>query len=277
MCCPGIRITFREYNGTTLLNTYTVIAPNLGFSSMDKPNAILRGTGPVGKAIHGTWSHPLWNALNATLLRNASSTVSPAGTWALDFGTTPLRGGDNFDVLLVQNANFGFERQMYAPYVYCRTGGDFCDLSGFPFTTAALQIVHGGVTHNFTGKFDAGGFFDANVDNANGTPIFLAAGDKVSGTGVLPYLIPKLTTALDYTTDVMSGQAPANRYMDAWAWDAAAHNWTSIYTHSNSAGVYAADFTGIVDFVSGEPYITEVFFVLPTTGNTTDYYRGIGP
>lgn len=274
---PGYRVTFKEYNGSTLLNTYMTIVPNLAFSSMDKPNAILRGTGPAGKQVQGQWSRELWNAANSVAQRNAVSTVSGAGTWAVDFGTIPIRGGDSFDVLVLQNANFSFGRHMYAPYMYCQTGGDFCELSGLPSTAAAIQIVHGGITRNFTGKFSAFGFFDADPQNADGSPIFIAAGDKVSGTGIVPYLLPNLTTALNYTTDVMSGQAPANRFMDAWVWVAATQTWYEVYTQANSGGVYSADFSGFADLISGEPYMTEVFFVLPITGNTTDYYRGIGP
>ncbi len=274
---PGFRVTFKEYNGSTLLNTYTTIVPKLVFASMDKPHAILRGTGPAGKLLHGQWSRELWNAANSTVHRNAASTVSGAGTWALDFGTIPFRGGDSFDVLVVQNANFSFERHMYAPSMYCRTGSYFCELTGFPSTAAAIQIVHGGVAHNFTGKFNTFGYYEADPQNPDGSPIFVAAGDKVGGTGVVPYLLPNLTTALDYTTDVMSGQAPANRFIEAWVWDAAGRSWYRVYTQANAGGVYSADFSSSVDLVSGAPYITEVYSVLPTTGNATDYYRGIGP
>jgi hypothetical protein len=133
------------------------------------------------------------------------------------------------------------------------------------------------VTHSFPGKFNPFGNFGANLEAPDSSPIFLAVGDKISGTGVAPYVLPTLTTAINYTTNVVSGKAPANRYMEAWVWTPVPYNWYRVYTRSGPTGLYSADFTSQLDLISGEPYVAEAYSVLPTTGNATDYYRAIGP
>ncbi len=276
---PGYTVTFKEYAGTTLLATFKVKVPAIKFSSINKISSIVQGTGPAGKSVTLRWIHDLWDAGHTFVDATKQRTISSSGVWKVDFGTIPLHGSDLLFADVHQNATFTFSVTMTIPATYCMLGSYFCELYGFAFTPAILQIIHGGKTYTFTGEFDKSGYFPVEFRTAAGVPIFLAPYDKISGTGIAQFSLPKLTAVINYTANTVSGKAPPNRYIYSWVFEPNAFSWFSIYTHANSSGVYTADFGTAYgeDLLPTDPYTLEVYLVLPTTGNATDYFEAIVP
>ncbi len=276
---PGYTVTFKEYVGGVLTATFRTKVPNIKFASINKAGAVVSGTGPAGKWARLYWSHEKWDAAQGRTEVYKERWISSSGTWQVDFGTAPIRGGDFLSAYVYAATNFHFTRDMVVPFLYCQLGGNYCEVAGYPFTPATIQVIHGGQTYTFSGTFDAWGYFGASLKTPIGMPILLKAYDKVSGTGVAQYALPNLTTNLNYTADTVTGKAPAYKYFDLWLFDADAHWWSKIYAHSNGAGTYAGNFMTAygVNLLAGHPYIAEVYYVLPSTGNGTDLYRVWGP
>ncbi len=274
---PGYKLTFKVYDTTpTLLGTYAVFAPNIIITTFDKPNAIVGGVGPAGKPYTLFWSHPNLNAANTVTNLSRTGTISAAKQWSKDFGAMKFRGGDEFAILLQQSARFTFLHVQNAPAIYCQLGGNYCTLSGIPFQPAKLSIKHFSYTFTFSGKFDAYGYF-SQVLEIKGNPIFLKAGDRISGTGVADYTLPNLTAAINFNTDVVSGKAPASKYFELWVNDPCSCSWYFIWSRSNSLGNYTGDFASQVDLVPTQAANVEVYYYDPATGNITDYYFSVGP
>ncbi len=276
---PGYTLTFKEYGGTTLLATFKVKVPSVKVTSIAKATSIVQGAGPAGKVVTINWSHDRLDATDSSLSVTKARTISSAGTWKVDFGTVPMRGDDYLGLDLAMNVNFTFSVSTFVPAAYCMLGGNYCEVYGFPRTSASLQIVHGGSTYNFSGRFDSGGTFSAELLNSGGTPIYLGAYDKVSGTAVAQYGLPKLTANINYTADTVTGKAPPYKYLSVWVMPANTGSWLWVYAHSNSSGVYTANFmtTHGLDLVVGDPYTAEVMYRNPATGTATDYYAVYGP
>jgi hypothetical protein len=274
---PGYKLTFKVYDTTpTLLGTFAVFAPSINLTTFDKANAIVGGTGPVGKPYSISWFHPNLDAGNTVKNPSMSGTISSVGKWSKDFGATTFRGGDEFSIFVQQNAQFTFLHTQNAPAIYCQLGSNYCDLSGIPFQPAKLSIIHNGVTYTFLGKFDSCGCFSQVLEN-NGNPIFLKAGDKISGTSVPVYALPNLIAAINFNTDVVSGKAPANRYFELWVGDLCSCNSYFIWSHSNSLGNYSGNFSSQIDLDPAHAVYVEVFYYDSVRGNITDYYRSVGP
>ncbi len=276
---PGYTLTFKEYAGATLLATFKIKVPNIRFTSLDKANSIVQGTGPAGKSISLEWIHYKWDATDSRIDLTKVRTISSAGTWKVDFGTTPIRGDDFLFAVVTSNANFTFSANMWTPATYCTLGGNYCELYGFPFGAASMKIVHGGMTYNFSGKFDEWGTFYVELKTAIGTPISLVPYDKVSGTGVAQYGLPKVTASINYTTDSVTGIAPTNKYFEVWLYPEGTGSSYEIYAHSGATGGYSANFMASdgLNLVAGNPYTVDVFYMLPTTGNCLDAYKVYGP
>lgn len=277
---PGYTLTFKAYDSTPLLlGTFTVVVPSLKFTSINKTAAVVRGTGPVGKTFYSYWTHENWDAGN-TLSTNVKSGVIPAdGAWFKDMSTGSIYGGDYLEVeTLISNlnSNFWFHTSMTAPSIYCEIGGNYCELFGFPFQPAALSIVHAGTTYSFSGKFDSAGSFAVLLENA-GDPIFLKAGDKVSGTNVPAYTLPSLTGTINFSADIVFGKVPANRYFNVWAYTLCSCSSYLVYSSSNGTGNYSSDFFSQVDLLKTGATNIAVYYVDPVTGNMTGFYRSFGP
>lgn len=274
---PGFRAVFKVYNGAVLFGTYQAVAPSIRFTGMDKASSILNAAGPASKPYGAWWYHRLWNSSNGYQQVTKNGTTSAAGTWAVDFGAIPFRGHDSLETWVQTSSNFIFDRYMTVPYIYCEIGYNWCSIYGFASTPAALKIVHAGTAYNFTGKFSAWGYFAAGLENALGEPIFLVPGDSASGTGVASFPLPNLTAGVNYTTNVVYGKAPANKYFNVWTYVLDTGTWEMLYTHSDSLGNYSSNFNGIVDLKPTQPFVAEIYYVNPVTGNTVDFYRSFGP
>ncbi len=276
---PGYTVTFKEYVGGALAATFRIKAPNITFTSLNRSTSVVQGTGSAGKAVTLTWIHQTWGAVPGVVSAVKDRTVSSTGTWRVDFGTIPIRGGDHLAAAVYSSANFIFAADMYVPYIYCTLGGNFCELMGFAFTPATLQILHGGQTYTYSGSFDSSGSFDVEVKTPSGAPVFLVPFDKVSGTGVAQYGLPKLTANLDYAGNNITGKAPAYKYFQVRLYEVKTDAWRVHYTHSNGTGAYTADLGTHygTDLLPGNPYLVGMLFVLPSTGNTTDMIKAYGP
>jgi hypothetical protein len=275
---PGYRVTFKEFSGTgTLVKTYQVFVPAVKFTLIDKTNSIVRGTAPAGKPFKGTWYHRNWNQKNTFINIERNRTTTSTGTWGVDFGTIKIRGNDHLNAIVVMNANFQFDRWMDVPHIYCILGGNYCNISGFAFTPASLKVVHGTSTYNFSGKFGADGYFRAFIETASGNPVFLKTGDKVSGTTIPAFVLPNMSASMTAATDIVSGKAPAQRYFDLWALITSTGTSYKVYSHANSLGNYASNFSSLVDLRSGVPTTFQIFYVHPSTGNAVEYFKAFGP
>ena len=271
---PGYKVTFAEYNGSSLIQSYPSKVPDVEFTAIDKANAVVHGKGQPGKSLVATTVHTNWDAGNTFLQRTVVTTAASTGAWTVDFGKAPLHGNDYLQAELHQNGDFTYRRWMYLPHLFCVLHTNQCDLTGLPSTAATIQIVHGGVLHTFAGTFSTLGFFDGFMTQPNGTPIGMNAGDKVSGTGVAQYPLPKLSvTGLDPVANVVSGHAPANKYFQVWVRQPNTGAQWFVYTHSDTTGAFAADFTSQQDLQSGILYVAWINYIVPAAGSQTAVYN----
>lgn len=276
---PGYTLTYKVYDstGVTLLGTFVTTAPKITFDTINKATSVIGGTAPANKSYSIGWYHRNLDAANSYIYPSMSGMVSAGTQWQIDFGTTPFRGGDYFYIDLNQTANFTFERSLNAPYVYCELGSNYCGIYGMPLQTASITIVHAAVSHTFTGTFSPWGWFSVNLEDANHYPIFLVPGDQVSGTGIPVYVLPNLTVNVNFTTNVVSGLAPANKYFYVEPYDVLTDSWYSAWVHSNASSGYAANFTPSIDLKAGDALAVEVYYRDTVTGNNTYKYVVFGP
>lgn len=274
---PGYTVTFKVYDlGSTLLGTFSIVAPTASFTAINKTSALVRGTGPAGKPYEIDLYHRNWDALDTWTNTTKVGTITSLKTWAKDVSSSTLRGGDVLDFYISPSSSFMFLRSMVVPAIYCQLGSNYCEISGFAFQPAALTILHMGKKYSFTGTFDADGYFSAELQNV-GDPIFLSTGDTISGTGIPAYRLPILKTRVNFSLDIVLGKVPANKYFELWAYTLCSCSSYGVYAHSDAMGSYTGDFYGQVDLIPMDATNIEVLFVDPTTGNTTDYVRSYGP
>ena len=273
----GYKANFRWYSSTgTYLNLYTVTAPKITFSGLDKVNSIARGTAPAGKPFDIYWWHPLLNSTDTGIDGGSWGLVPSTGAWAIDFGTVPFRGGDYLN-MRIKYTNFFVRREFSVPYANCYTGAERgCTIDGYPGTAVSASIKHAGVTHDFAGKFNSSNSFYAEPRKADGSPIFLSAGDTITATGVAAWLIPSLTANINYSTDVISGKAPASKYFQISVRDSN-WNWYGKWVHSDAMGNYATSFASQINLLSTSAYAVEVNYINPGTGNGTRFVKKLVP
>jgi len=275
---PNYRVKFERYSGSTLISTYATQIPMIKYLSANKTTAVVTGKGTGGKSFTAVWEHPALDGPGNYLTVTKTGNVSGSGNWSVDFGTTPMRGDDYVEFKVKQTNNIYVYRSFWLPSVYCGLGDNWCDLYGFPLMDASLSITHGGKTYTFQGKFDNWGWFGVDLLTLKRLPIFLAAGDTISGTGISsPHRLPNLTAIPHPSTDTVTGKAPPNRNFWVWIEIASSGKWYSRWSHSNSLGNYTANYSTSVDILPNQPVTAEVFYKGPTTGNVTVYLYSTGP
>ena len=276
---PGYKLTYVVYDtfGGAVLGNYTTLAPPINVPAINKKTSILTSASSPSKAYSIWWYHDNLNASNSFLAINKTGIIPATGKWSIDFGTVMFRGGDEFDMDVTQNVNFTFTRTYTVPYLYCQLASNYCTLHGSPLMPASVSIVHAGKRYTFKGAFSACGCFSVNLLSPAGTPISLVFGDKISGTGVSAYGLPRLKAVADLATDVVSGTAPAYRYFEVDVKDSYSYTWYSNWVHTNAAGNYASSFASQFDMMPGYPFVIEVYYVDILTGNATDRYIPVGP
>jgi hypothetical protein len=276
---PGYKVTFKVFDtaGGTLLGTFTSGAPQITFTSLNQAAAQVAGTGPAGKTFDLYWSQPRLTAAGGWVFNSVSGTISGANAWNGDVSAGKIRGGAYITVEVHQTANIVFWRSMRAPFTYCQLGGNYCEIGGFPHQARTLKITKGAATYTFNGRATAFGWFWAYLYTPAGMPIKINAGDKVEGTNVARYTQPTLIlNPTDFANDVISGKAPANRFFEVW-FDTYSTIWQMYWAGSNASGNFSVDTTADFNLVPTETSITEIYYVDPVTGNTTDFSRAYAP
>ncbi len=276
---PSYKLTYVVYDtfGGAVLGNYTTVAPPITVKAVYKKTSILTSASSPSKAYSIWWYHDYLNAANSFSAVNKTGVIRATGQWSVDFGTVMFRGGDQFDIDVTQSINFTFTRTYNVPSIYCQLGSNYCTLDGSPLMPATMSIVHGGKTYTFTGAFSACGCFTVDLVSPAGTPISLIWGDKISGTGVSAYTLPRLTAVANLATDVVSGIAPANRYFEVDIKDSYARVWYNTWVRANAAGNYASSFASQFDMMPGYPFVMDIYYVDTLTGNATDRYMPVGP
>ena len=275
---PGYRVKFQRLSGSTLLSSHTTEIPWIKFLSAKKSTSAVTGKGPGGKSFTAVWEHPALDVPGNYLTVTKTGNVSVYGDWSVDFGTTAMRGDDYIEFKVKQTANIYIYRSFWLPSVYCGLGDNWCDLYGFPLKDASLSITHSSKTYTFQGKFDNWGWFGVDLVTFSKLPIFMIAGDTVSGTGISsPHQLPNLTAIPHPNADTVTGKAPPSRNFWVWIEIANSGNWYSRWSHTNSLGNYMADFSTSVDILPNQPVTAEVFYKDPTTGYVTVYLFSTGP
>lgn len=271
---PGYKVKFERYDGSW---SYTATVPRINFTSVNKSTAVVNGTGPINKPFTAMWEHPKLDNINSYLSVTRNGTVTSSGTWKVDFGNIAMRGDDFVTIKVKRTPNIYVYRDFWLPSVYCGLGDNWCDVYGFPLKSAQVSITHGTKTYNFSGKFNNWGVFYVDLVDSNMEPIFLKAGDYISGASVINYSMPNLTAIPEPWTDRVIGKAP--KYKNFWVWleIASTGTWYSRWVHSNSLGNYWANFSASVDFKSVTPVTVEVFYKDKATGYVTVYLYSTGP
>jgi hypothetical protein len=273
---PGYRVTFKIFDsaGGTLLGTFTSIAPALNFTSLNKTTARVAGTGPANKPFDLFWSQPRLNAANTYAFRTVSGTISAARTWSGDVSAGRIRGGAYISVTVYQTPNIAFRRDMLAAHIFCRLGGNYCDMNGFPYQSLTLKVIKGTTAYTFSGRADAFGWFGVELHTAAGLPIKIRAGDKVEGTNVPRYTQPTLIlNPFDFANDIVSGKAVPGRFFSVGIETESTDDWQWFWTGSNAASNFSVDTTADFDLVNTEITEAELWYTDIVTGNITGVYR----
>jgi hypothetical protein len=274
---PGYSVSFKVYDSTpTLLGTYTATVPLLSFTRITRSTGVVMGTGPASKPYQIIWQHINWDAGDNIRGGFRTGMTTASGTWAKDMTPKAVLGGDLLELFVAQTPNMSFAFGMTVPAVYCVLGGNYCELTGFPLTPASLSVVHAGTTYSFSGTLDKFGSFPIYLENA-GTPVFMRAGDTISATNVATYPLPVLSAKITFSTNVVTGKAPASRFFVLWVYLQCGCSSYSIYSHADSLGNYSSDFTSQVDLLKTDATSAEVYYMDRMTGNITDYFRSYAP
>jgi len=271
---PGYRAAFNLYIAGNL-TSYSALAPVINVTAFTKSTSVLNIQAPVGVAFSATWTHPNLDAGNTAQIVTKTGTV-PA-TWSIDFGTVPFRGGDDFSITLTTATNFAFTRLFTTPYFYCALGGNSCGVYGIPAQANTLIMTHAGAPTSFTGKFNYSGWFGGSLFDTSGLPIFLTAGDTINSTGIATYSLPNLTAAINFSTDVVNGHAPANKYFWVLVYEIASSSQYSAWAHSSASGVYSSDFSSQLNMDAASAYAVRVYYADAATGNETYVYITYAP
>ena len=281
---PGYGFLFNLYNnaGTTLLNTFSTTIARLGISSISAASRTVVGTAPANSQPYFYLGHPGLDASDNWTDTYIDMTASSKGAWSVKLDSSvAMRGGDEIGIGLINPGTpFTFYRWFWAPYIYCRLGGNYCGLYGIPGKPAKLSIVHAKKTYQYSGRFSSSGYFSANLVDGNTDPIYMVAGDKASGSGVKIWALPFLTAVPNITNDTVEGFAPANDYfqVELDIYNNSLHNWdwASRWVGA-TAGLYSADFSGDFDIKTTDRLFAYLYFQDPVTGNETYYDNYVDP
>jgi hypothetical protein len=123
-----------------------------------------------------------------------------------------------------------------------------------------------------------GGWYYQAFEDAAQLPIFLAKGDVISATGSSSLTIPKMSATFNPATNLVTGTAPANRYLRVQVYSyfsssAKCNQWV----RAGATGAFTADCTtaGIV-IEPGTVINISLYSIDPKTGNEV-YYRVFQP
>ncbi len=275
---PGFKVTFKLYNPSgSLLQTYTNIVPNVNFTNYNNNSALISGMAPASKYFYIYWHHLRLDDENTYISSGLNGLTSASGQWSVDFGSLQFRGGDTFKISVEASKNFVYQKTFIDPYITCELGGNDCGMYGIPGKPVSMTITHAGSQYSFSGKFGRSGWFGASVLNAEDMPVFLEPGDVITGTGAASLTLPRISANINTNTSVMSGKAPANKYL--WVGikpvDSSYVPWDWVGT--NGQGNYRMDFSSVLTLDPNNAYIGVLQYTHPVTGSVTVFYPAFGP
>jgi len=281
---PGFHFTLNVYNNaaTTLLATYPTTVQNMTFSAISVSSKTLKGKGPASTVLTTELNHRNLDAGNDWTSTIKAVTTASNGSWSVNFAPAAMFGTDYVDVYWSDGGYFDYEYAAEVPAVFVTEGYNYFVAFGLPGQKASFSIKHGGASVKLSGGTIAGwGYFSGYLWDKTGAPLFPVAGDRVSATSVKTYILPTITSLADYTNNAVIGSAPPNTYfeVDLDLYSYATKNWNdvAVWTHSNAAGYYSADFSSWFDIVPGNRFETYVYFYDPATGNETSYTTYVEP
>jgi hypothetical protein len=116
------------------------------------------------------WSTPV------SYTRNSKST-----SFTFRFGH-PICGSDYISMQVSDPSGvYIFNQHMYADYVFCIIGDDYCQVFGLSGKAAAIKIKHGTTIGQLKGKFDyTVGSLYGNLLDKYGNPVTVSIGDQIS-------------------------------------------------------------------------------------------------
>jgi hypothetical protein len=92
------------------------------------------------------------------------------------------------------------------------------------------------------------------------------------------YTLPNLViNAFDFTGDIVSGRAPANKYFDVWAQTYSSPDWEPYWAGSDGSGNFSVVTDPPIDLDSIETSEAEIYYQDKPTGNVTDLTRVYAP
>lgn len=275
---PGFKVSFKLFSPSgSLLQTFTNTVPNINFTTYNNNTALIGGMAPASKYFYIYWHHLRLDDENTYLSSGLNGLTSAAGKWSVDFGNLQFRGGDTFKISVEASKNFVYQKTFIDPYITCELGGNDCGMYGIPGKPVSMNITHAGTQYSFTGKFGRSGWFGITLLDADDMPVFLEAGDLITGTGAASLTLPRISANINNSTNVMSGKAPANKYL--WVGIKPVNTsyvpWDWIGT--DNLGNYRIDFSKLLTLDPNNAYIGVLQYTNPLTGSVTVFYPAFGP
>lgn len=290
---PGHHLVIKIYlpGSTNPDYSYKSHIPHLNILRVKKDTATLYGDASSGKLIEAIVIHHRLNQGSDLHYIQRSTYVSGAGKWELAFndnlapdeadvvaegggyGIRSFRGGESFTLKLYQTPNLRFSRVGTVPTVSCTLGQSLCYYRGLPGQPVSLTLKQAGETFVFKGRtnnYTGDKFF--KLVNSVGTPLILAAGNEVQATAAAAHRLAFITSVLNKEQDVVTGTAPANRWLTVSVRDLASDYFSGYcWTSTNASKQYTCDLIGLPDMLPDHHYETTVQFINPVTGNETIY------
>lgn len=275
---PGYKVVVTRQFRTEAPVTYQTVVPAANFKSVTKSTATVTGKAPANLEFALDWIHWSLTATNNPRMLRIVGKVPANGSWSASYateypGSGAFRGGDTLTLILRKNENFNFNFGMRVPYLICQLRSPVCAYRGIPKQAVTVTILHAGTLHTFSGKVSSQGEFGVILEDTRGNPILLKAGDVVTGTNALKLTLPTLTSAVNRTTDRITGKAPINNYFEVGFTMLSSGTTNQVWIKTDPLGNYTADFSAIGGIPSAVPLITHVIYTPKSSGNVTIFEK----
>jgi hypothetical protein len=193
-------------------HSFTVPSLSLAF---DRDTDVVSGRSKPGSSVHlDVWLNPLAPTFELDPVCSTNAPVNSQGTFSHDFtncdgsGYTAT-GGQFVDATWNDGVGDQLWRRSYAPFVSIKLGS--AGLGGFvtPAATTTIQLRTSTGTQRATavGQPTPDGVLAATLKNPGGTPVAVAAGNRIVGdwAGAVAFVIPQLTLAIDAGANTIVG------------------------------------------------------------------------
>lgn len=275
---PGYKIVVTRKFRTETPVVYRTVVPGANFKSVTKSTATVFGKAPANLEYALDWIHYSLAATNTPRMLRIEGTVPASGDWSASYateypGSGAFRGGDELTLILRKDTHFNFSYRMRVPYLICQLRSPVCVYRGIPKQAVTVTIKHAGQLHTFSGSVNRQGEFGVVLEDTLGNPILLKAGDVVTGTSAMNLTLPTLSSAVNRTTDKITGKAPINNYFEVGFTMLSSGTTNKVWIKTDALGNYVADFSTIGGIPSGVPLITRLVYTPKNSGNVTLYEK----